>query len=53
MWNYYSMAKWMYSIPYVQRFALFEMPVLGYMGYLPFGVLCIEIVELFRNEKHD
>jgi hypothetical protein len=53
MWNYCSMAKWMYSIPYVQRFALFEMPVLGYMGYLPFGVLCIEIVELLRNEKHE
>lgn len=53
MWNYCSMAKWMYSIPYVQRFALFEMPLLGYMGYLPFGVLCIEIVELCRNEKHD
>jgi hypothetical protein len=40
MWNYYSMAKWIYSIPYVHRFTIFEMPVLGYFGYLPFGLQC-------------
>ncbi len=48
MWNYYSLAKWIYSIPFVYRFRIFEMPLLGYMGYLPFGLLCIEIVELFK-----
>ena len=37
MWNYYSYAKWVYAIPHVQRFRVFEMPVLGYVGYLPFG----------------
>ena len=40
MWNFYSQSKWQYSIPYVQRFELFEMPVLGYAGYLPFGLTC-------------
>lgn len=49
MWNYYSLAKWKYSIPYVHRFQLFEMPALGYMGYLPFGLLCIETTEMFRE----
>lgn len=49
MWNYYSLAKWVYSIPYVHRFQLFEMPVLGYLGYLPFGLLCIEIAEFFKG----
>ena len=39
-WNYYSLAKWKYSIPFVQRYPLFEMPVLGYAGYLPFGLEC-------------
>lgn len=48
MWNYFSMARWMYSIPYVYRFKLFEMPILGYMGYLPFGLTCIAIAELFE-----
>ena len=40
MWNYFSMPKWEYAIPYVSRFKLFEMPVVGYAGYLPFGPLC-------------
>lgn len=39
-WNWGSLARWHYSVPYVQRFHLFEMPLLGYVGYLPFGVTC-------------
>jgi len=31
---------WMYSIPYVDKFHIFEMPVLGLFGYLPFGLYC-------------
>lgn len=46
MWNYGSLAKWHYSIPYVQRFPVFEMPLLGYAGYLPFGVECALILDL-------
>ena len=33
----------MYAIPYVDALHVFEMPLLGYAGYLPFGVLCAEI----------
>jgi len=40
LWNFGSLAKWHYSIPYVQRYYLFEMPLLGYAGYLPFGIAC-------------
>ena len=43
MWNYFSYAKWIYSIPYVGRFKIFEMPLLGYAGYLPFGLECAVI----------
>lgn len=43
MWNYLSLAKWEYTIPFVNRFHLFEMPVLGYAGYLPFGLECLVI----------
>jgi hypothetical protein len=42
MWNFGSQAKWVYAIPYVGAVRLFEMPLLGYAGYLPFGVLCAE-----------
>ena len=40
MWNYFSLAKWAYSIPFVHRYQIFEMPILGYAGYLPFGLEC-------------
>jgi hypothetical protein len=43
MWNYFSLAKWEYSIPLVHRFEVFEMPLLGYAGYLPFGLECLVI----------
>ncbi len=45
-WNFGSYAKWVYAIPYVDALHVFEMPLLGYAGYLPFGVLCAEIGEL-------
>jgi heme exporter protein D len=43
MWNYWSLAKWVYNIPFVDRFKIFEMPILGYAGYLPFGLECAVI----------
>jgi len=46
MWNVYSLAKWNYSIPLVHRFQIFEMPILGYAGYLPFGLECTVIADL-------
>jgi hypothetical protein len=46
MWNYFSLAKWIYSIPFVHRFQLFEMPLLGYAGYLPFGLECAVIGDI-------
>ncbi|NIR28818.1 MAG: hypothetical protein GWN84_05770, partial [Gammaproteobacteria bacterium] len=40
MWNIRSLAHWEYAIPYTHRFQIFEMPLLGYAGYLPFGITC-------------
>jgi len=36
-WNYWAPAKWHYVIPFVGFCKIFEMPVLGYLGYIPFG----------------
>ena len=49
LWNYGSLAKWHYSLPYVQRFPVFEMPLLGYAGYLPFGVECALVLQLLAR----
>ncbi len=46
MWNYGSLAHWEYRIPYVDGLHVFEMPLLGYAGYLPFGIECAAIVAL-------
>jgi len=46
LWNFGSLAQWHYSIPYAQRFHIFEMPLLGYAGYLPFGVMCALVLDL-------
>ncbi len=43
MWNYYSLAKWEYGVPFVQKYLVFEMPILGFAGYLPFGLECAVI----------
>lgn len=40
LWNVHSLAKWIYTVPYVDRWHVFEMPLLGYTGYLPFGLTC-------------
>ena len=46
MWNFRSFAHWEYTVPYVQRFHLFEMPLMGYAGYLPFGLECLAAASL-------
>lgn len=37
MWNFYSYPKWIYHTPGVEFLYIFEMPLLGYIGYLPFA----------------
>lgn len=49
MWNFNSLPKWAYSVPFVDRFHLFEMPILGYAGYLPFGIECAVIGGLLKD----
>jgi hypothetical protein len=37
MWNFFAMPKWFYTVPFVGFAKIFEMPILGYGGYLPFA----------------
>lgn len=46
LWNVYSLVHWEYTLPYVYAFKIFEMPVLGYAGYLLFGLTCLVVTEL-------
>lgn len=38
MWNWRSYPKWVYHVPGVDFAHVFEMPALGYLGYLPFAL---------------
>ncbi|MGH9762596.1 MAG: hypothetical protein ACREDR_15730 [Blastocatellia bacterium] len=39
-WNYWAIGKWTYTVPYLGNIKLFEMPVLGFLGFPPFAVEC-------------
>ncbi|HVP51363.1 MAG TPA: hypothetical protein VMT05_04590 [Terriglobales bacterium] len=39
-WNYWAAAKWHYIFPMAQGWKIFEMPVPGYLGFLPFALEC-------------
>ena len=46
MWNFNSDPKWIYSIPFADVLHVFEMPLLGYLGYLPFALELYVIYQL-------
>jgi hypothetical protein len=39
-WNFWALTKWVYDIPYVGWLKVFEMPILGFLGFPPFAVEC-------------
>jgi hypothetical protein len=47
MWNVYCYPKWIYHIPGVGFWKVFEMPLLGYLGYLPFALELFLMAQLF------
>ena len=51
LWNFYSLAHWEYVVPFVHRFEVFHMPLLGYAGYLPFGLECLAVADLCLSRK--
>lgn len=46
MWNFYSYPKWIYRVPWFGFWHVFEMPFLGYLGYLPFSLEVFAMVHL-------
>jgi hypothetical protein len=49
MWNYYSYPKWKYYLPGVNILHIFEMPLPGYIGYLPFPLELFAIYHLITG----
>jgi hypothetical protein len=56
MWNYYSYPKWIYDIHFANFLHIFEMPALGYLGYIPFALELLTLYHLilgFTNQNDD
>ena len=47
-WNYWSRAKWIYTVPIMQQWKIFEMPLPGYLGFPPFAVECFTMYVFVR-----
>ena len=47
-WNYWSGAKWIYAIPFFNYWKVFEMPLVGYLGFMPFALECYLFWQLLR-----
>jgi hypothetical protein len=53
--NFWSLEKWIYTVPFFSEGKFFEMPYLGFLGFPPFCVQCfimINALYLFRGGRH-
>ena len=48
-WNYWAISKWVYSVPFFERFKVFEMPILGYFGFIFFSLETILAINFIRE----
>ena len=51
LWNQYAYPKWVYDIPYLDLWHVFEMPLAGYGGYIPFGWELFAVWTLFTGRR--
>ena len=49
MWNFFSYPKWVYHIPFLDFMPVFEMPILGYGGYIPFALELFTLYHLLTG----
>jgi len=49
LWNFYSDPKWVYRVPFLGFAKVFEMPLLGYGGYIPFAWELYALYQLVRR----
>jgi hypothetical protein len=49
MWNIFALPKWYYTVPFFNFAHIFEMPLLGYGGYVPFAWELYATRQLFTD----
>jgi hypothetical protein len=48
-WNFWARAKWVYTVPIMERLKIFEMPLPGYFGFPPFAIECFTMYVFVRR----
>ena len=48
-WNYWSRAKWHYTVPIMEELKIFEMPLPGYFGFPAFALECFTMYVFVRR----
>jgi hypothetical protein len=48
-WNYWSVAKWHYTVPIMENVKIFEMPLPGYLGFPAFALECFTMYVFVRR----
>ncbi|PYM25755.1 MAG: hypothetical protein DMD78_05815 [Candidatus Rokuibacteriota bacterium] len=48
-WNYWAATKWTYTVPYPGGVKVFEMPLVGYLGFPPFALECYAMYHWLRG----
>jgi uncharacterized protein DUF4332 len=43
-WNFWARTRWIYTVPVFEELKLFEMPLLGFLGFPPFAVECLVVL---------
>ena len=51
-WNYWSGPKWVYDVSYLGYLKVFEMPIVGYLGYVPFAWAAYQITKLRQLQRY-
>ena len=52
-WNFWARAKWIYTVPWVGEVKVFEMPILGFLGFPPFAVECYVMAHFLKIYEMD
>ncbi len=47
LWNFFAGSHWEYTLPYLNFWRVFHMPVFGYTGFMPFALEIFAFYQLF------
>jgi hypothetical protein len=48
-WNWLASARWSYTVPFLGGVKLYEMPVLGFLGFAPFALAVFALYQFMRG----